>query len=558
MERNFDPICPPPRDSPAHPCALCGRMDVPVVESVVCSHMACRTCALARDLRNQTSCPACHVRTYFAPNLPYMCGFQHCTSSFDSHTSASAHMLQCPQRKLRCRNCGSTMSIGEVAMHSRTCRPGQQPPPTQLEPQPRPTPYEELQRRQRETIVIEPYPTSRSRPPPESPAYAQPQHNNNNMTAASGRAGVRPATNLSAQQQVRQHQRPALLSPPAPIRVDSSPSVATTSASAQSQREEWEIVSTPPDSPQQHVPAEAAPVAATTTPISPSTSSPASSWETITAQSIRKGRKINEGAQGSIWECTVAGQPGNYAVKYIHFPTLAEAERNYAMTSRLRRLRNDHLIRYYSTLLDRGTCEVMIVMQLYEEENLGFLIRQRSLVSIEEQSILSFGLQCAKALEYLHGQNIVHCDVKPENILMFDGQTRLVLTDLESIRDSPFPASQGEGTFAWSAPEFVNGGTVTTSADIWSLGVVLFVLARLPDYPAITVKGEECVLNCAVFSDDAVLRDGFTRELASRGYGRKFIELLVAMTSHTVAKRPKAFALCEMVTEIMTSNLLGD
>jgi eukaryotic-like serine/threonine-protein kinase len=94
--------------------------------------------------------------------------------------------------------------------------------------------------------------------------------------------------------------------------------------------------------------------------------------------------------------------------------------------------------------------------------------------------IAALGLQLATALDAVHAAGIVHCDVKPANLLLgADG--RLVLVDFGIAETGPggpiHPArDQGfvVGSPAYMAPELVRGETARPAADVWSLGATLY------------------------------------------------------------------------------------
>ncbi|KAJ1256513.1 hypothetical protein BS78_K012800 [Paspalum vaginatum] len=101
---------------------------------------------------------------------------------------------------------------------------------------------------------------------------------------------------------------------------------------------------------------------------------------------------------------------------------------------------------------------------------------------------LSITVDIADAMEYLHHNNqgtIVHCDLKPSNILLDDNMTAHVgdfglsmfkadstlLSSGDSISGSSFAIN---GTIGYVAPECSTGGEITIAGDVYSFGIVLF------------------------------------------------------------------------------------
>ena len=95
--------------------------------------------------------------------------------------------------------------------------------------------------------------------------------------------------------------------------------------------------------------------------------------------------------------------------------------------------------------------------------------------------------QLATALEFIHQWNVVR-DLKPETILIDDAEN-LKIADVglaKALHDGKVPLSRNtcgqyvEGTALYMAPE-VCGGHYTRSSNIFSLGLVIFVICELPD-----------------------------------------------------------------------------
>lgn len=86
----------------------------------------------------------------------------------------------------------------------------------------------------------------------------------------------------------------------------------------------------------------------------------------------------------------------------------------------------------------------------------------------------------ASALEYLHEKEVVHMDVKPENIMYAEspdspGKQDFFLADfgLSMTKAAISKEPQVAGTLPYLAPEIRTRGAPTPASDIWSLGITL-------------------------------------------------------------------------------------
>lgn len=96
----------------------------------------------------------------------------------------------------------------------------------------------------------------------------------------------------------------------------------------------------------------------------------------------------------------------------------------------------------------------------------------------------SFALQLAAALAYSHRHRVVHCDVKPENLIVFpENKLRLADFGLAKVALRTLEAS-GSGTVGYLAPEQALGKPSPRS-DVFSAGLVIWRVCggQLPEWP---------------------------------------------------------------------------
>jgi serine/threonine protein kinase len=141
----------------------------------------------------------------------------------------------------------------------------------------------------------------------------------------------------------------------------------------------------------------------------------------------------------------------------------------------LRRLTHPHIVRGYELIAGPPP---VVVTETLGGETLAHLLETTERLAPAEAAVL--GVQLGSALSYLHGRGYLHLDLKPSNIVVERG--RGVIIDL-SIARRPGSARPGLGTWCYLAPEQAVGGPLTSAADAWGLGVVLFeALAGMPAF----------------------------------------------------------------------------
>ncbi|MCZ8013472.1 MAG: protein kinase [Gemmatimonas sp.] len=105
--------------------------------------------------------------------------------------------------------------------------------------------------------------------------------------------------------------------------------------------------------------------------------------------------------------------------------------------------------------------------------------RLRRVGPLPAEDVRRLGREIGWALAYAHERGVVHRDVKPENILLERGTERALIADFGIAISHHGPSHSGEvaGTARYMAPEQALGETVDGRADLYALGVTLYVAA---------------------------------------------------------------------------------
>jgi serine/threonine-protein kinase len=150
------------------------------------------------------------------------------------------------------------------------------------------------------------------------------------------------------------------------------------------------------------------------------------------------------------------------------------------------RLRHPNIVQIYHFGVQRNV--VYMVQELLPGPTLARRIREAGRRRMAPERVHTIVAQLAAALDFAHGQGVIHRDVKPSNAI-YNVQGQLVLTDFGIARGLADAAHTSTspgvimGTPGYLAPEqAISSATLTPASDIYALGVVLFELltGRLP------------------------------------------------------------------------------
>lgn len=145
------------------------------------------------------------------------------------------------------------------------------------------------------------------------------------------------------------------------------------------------------------------------------------------------------------------------------------------------RLSHPNIVNIYDVGVADG--DHYIVMEYVPGRTLKDRIRQEGHLSVSES--LRVARESAEALAHAHANNLVHCDIKPHNILMMaDGHAKVADFGIaRAVTESTMTYSGNViGSVHYFSPEQAKGTMITPKSDVYSLGVVLYEMltGKLP------------------------------------------------------------------------------
>lgn len=164
--------------------------------------------------------------------------------------------------------------------------------------------------------------------------------------------------------------------------------------------------------------------------------------------------------------------------QYAADPTFTQRFRQEAASAA--KLQSPYIVSIYDWGLDDDT--YYIVMEFLRGTDLKTAIKERG--SINQRKAAEIGSQVAQALSVAHASNIIHRDIKPQNIMIQpDGNIKVMDFGIARAGDAGLSqTSTVLGTAHYVSPEQAQGKELTPASDIYSLGIVLYeaVTGRLP------------------------------------------------------------------------------
>ena len=200
---------------------------------------------------------------------------------------------------------------------------------------------------------------------------------------------------------------------------------------------------------------------------------------------------IDHGAFGTVIHVLEISSNKDMAIKVINKSgaRLSVINKMKDEISILRQLNHENIVKFFGFF--ETNSQLLIKMEYIKYGTLSHWIKNHKKISEEEASIILNHI--LSAIVYLHSKQICHRDIKPENIMLSKEN------DLHSIKIIDFGLSAQNfdklinndycGTYIYMAPEQIEKKLYFISVDIWSIGILMFILLNNGKHP-FYIKGD--------------------------------------------------------------------
>uniref|UniRef100_A0A164XUE8 Protein kinase domain-containing protein n=1 Tax=Daucus carota subsp. sativus TaxID=79200 RepID=A0A164XUE8_DAUCS len=210
-----------------------------------------------------------------------------------------------------------------------------------------------------------------------------------------------------------------------------------------------------------------------------------SSMQIIKDEDLEQGAELGSGTFGTVYYGKWRGS--EVAIKRINkkcFTGRSSQQKEKMITDFLReaeilsRLRHPNVVTFYGVVQDGSTGTLATVTEYMSDGSLGHALLLKDRL-FDHQKKLRIAMSAAFGMEYLHSKDIVHFDLKCDNLLVDlndPARPKCKVTDfgLSKIKRKTFVSGGLNGTLPWMAPELRTGKKVSEKVDVFSFGIVLW------------------------------------------------------------------------------------
>ncbi|XP_068579218.1 death-associated protein kinase 2 isoform X1 [Cebidichthys violaceus] len=260
------------------------------------------------------------------------------------------------------------------------------------------------------------------------------------------------------------------------------------------------------------------------------------------------GEELGSGQFAIVKRCIERSTGVEYAAKFIKKRQSRASRRGVRRdeiereVDILQQLQHNNIVALHDVYENRT--DVVLILELVSGGELFDFLAQKE--SLSEEEATRFIKQILDGVEYLHSKRIVHFDLKPENIMLLDRNVplpRIKLIDFGLAHKLEAGADFKNifGTPEFVAPEIVNYEPLGLEADMWSIGVITYILLSGAS-PFLGDTKQETLGNISamdyefdeeLFSNTSELAKSFIRQLLEKDT-RKRMTIQEALNHHWI------------------------
>ncbi|CAD8196306.1 unnamed protein product [Paramecium pentaurelia] len=251
--------------------------------------------------------------------------------------------------------------------------------------------------------------------------------------------------------------------------------------------------------------------------------SPFSQYETI--------KKLGEGGFGCVTLARHRITGEQVAIKVIKMMGNAQdIELNFREAEVLRSLSHKNIVKVFNSYALKNT-QMAVIMEYLEGGELAERLRQKG--RFQEEEACKYFRQIVSAIAYCHQKNIVHRDLKMENLLFCSPDSDDLKAIDFGIAGLQCPTNNDHvniGSLHYMAPEILCGKVtrVSTSVDIWAMGIILYkmLFGKVP----FNGKSQQDIVTSIINKDLTLPPNNFSEEV---------INLITQMLERNHEQRPR-------------------
>lgn len=199
-------------------------------------------------------------------------------------------------------------------------------------------------------------------------------------------------------------------------------------------------------------------------------------------QEFERIKVIGKGSYGEVWLAKHKKDKKQYVLKKMNLGKASKRERKSAEQEAklLSKLKHPNIVSYKDSFeTDSGF--LFIAMQYCEGGDLYARLKEQKGVALEERQVVEWFVQIAMALQYMHERNILHRDLKTQNIFL----TKSKIIKVGDLGIARVLDSAGDmattliGTPYYMSPELFSNKPYNHKSDVWALGCCVYEMTTL-------------------------------------------------------------------------------